>query len=225
MLPFDSKIRRSVRLLARWHALFLLLSIAVARAGSVAVAVKDEAGRPVGDAVVYALPVSALAPSRKTRGDVVQRNKQFVPYVSAVQTGSEVQFPNKDNVKHHIYSFSPAKKFEFPLYAGTPPEPVVFDKAGLVTLGCNIHDWMVAYILVVPTPWFSVTDVAGELRLQNLPAGTYDVEVWQPRLKNSSSRPRQRVVLKTDASINFQLDLKPDFRLRRSPTDSADGYR
>ena len=225
MLPFDSEIRRSVRLRGCWHAFFLLLSIAVARAGSVAVAIKDEAGRPARDAVVYALPVSASAPSRKTRAEVVQRNRQFVPYVSAVQTRSEVQFPNKDSVKHHIYSFSPAKKFEFPLYAGTPPEPVVFDKAGLVTLGCNIHDWMVAYILVVPTPWFGVTDERGESQLQNLPAGTYDVEVWQPRLKNSSSRPRQRVVLKTDTSINFQLDLKPDFRLRRSPTDSADGYR
>ncbi len=173
MLPFDSEIRPSVCSVGCWLALFLLLSIATPRAGSVAVAVKDERGQPIKDAVVYALPISASAPSRKGRAEVVQRNKQFVPYVSAVQTGSEVQFPNKDTVKHHIYSFSPAKKFEFALYSGMPPEPVVFDKAGLVTLGCNIHDWMVAYILVVPTPWFSVTDAAGESRLQNLPAGTY----------------------------------------------------
>ena len=185
---------------------------------------KDQNGNPVQDAVVYALPISGQPPSRNARGEVVQRNKQFVPYVSAVQVGSLVQFPNKDTVKHHVYSFSPAKKFELPLYAGTPAQPILFDTAGLVTLGCNIHDWMIAYILVVPTPWFAVTDANGEARLSGLPAAC-DVEVWQPRLKNSSDRSRQRVALEKAAAVSFQLDLKPDFRLRRSPSDSRDGYR
>ncbi|MEO8045309.1 MAG: methylamine utilization protein [Spartobacteria bacterium] len=201
------------------------LLVATASAGDLAVAVKDQNGKPVEDAVVYALPVSGQAPARKGRGEVVQRNKQFVPYVSAVQAGSLVRFPNKDPVKHHVYSFSPAKKFELPLYAGTPAEPILFDQAGLVTLGCNIHDWMIAYILVVPTPWFAVTDANGEAQLRGLPAEACDVEVWQPRLKNSSDLPRQRVAGKGNASASFQLDLKPDFRLRRSPADSGDGYR
>ncbi|HEY3662738.1 MAG TPA: methylamine utilization protein [Chthoniobacterales bacterium] len=198
--------------------------MATASAGDLTVAVKDQNGKPVQDAVVYALPVSGKAPSRKAGGEVVQRNKQFVPYVSAVQAGSLVQFPNKDTVKHHVYSFSPAKKFELPLYAGTPAEPVLFDTLGLVTLGCNIHDWMIAYILVVPTPWFAVTDANGEAQLRGLPAAC-DLEVWQPRLKNSSDLPRQRLVGKGNPSVSFQLDLKPDFRLRRSPTGTGDGYR
>lgn len=174
---------------------------------------------------MYALPLSGRAPARKASAEVEQRNKQFLPYVSAVQTGSRIQFPNRDTVKHHLYSFSPAKKFELPLYAGTPPEPITFGTEGLVTLGCNIHDWMIAYILVVPTPWFRVTDANGSAQLRDLPTGSYNVEVWQPRLKNSSARPRQQIAVKAGTKVNFQLDLKPDFRLRRSPADSGDGYR
>src|SRR4051794_3782320 len=97
--------------------LFLVASGATAGAGDLTVAVSDQNGKPVKDAVVYALPASGQAPSRRTQGEVVQRNKQFIPYVSAIQAGSLVQFPNKDTVKHHVYSFSPAKKFELPLYA------------------------------------------------------------------------------------------------------------
>ena len=139
-----------------------------------------------------------------------------------------MQFPNQDDVKHHIYSFSPAKKFELPLYAGTPAEPVVFDRAGLVTLGCNIHDWMIGYILVVETPWFAVTTGNGRAQLRGLPAGTYQVEVWQPRLKGPFARAAQRVAVSADNSpgtVNFRVDLKPDFRPRRGPTDAEEGYR
>lgn len=205
-------------------ALLLLFCFsASAGAGNIAVAVKDNGGAPVKDAVVYAIPVSGKPPAAKARAVVAQHDKQFVPYVSAIQVGSPVQFPNLDNVKHHLYSFSPAKKFELPLYSGTPPEPIVFDKPGVVTLGCNIHDWMIGYILVVPTPWFTVTGADGEAKLRDLPAGTYDLEIWQPRLRDPSSRPRQRATV--DANISFQLDLRPDFRLRRSPADSSDGYR
>ncbi len=112
-----------------------------------------------------------------------------------------------------------------PLYVGTPAKPITFEIEGLVTLGCNIHDWMIAYVLVVPTPWFRVTDANGSAQLRDLPTGSYNVEVWQPRLKNSSARPRQQIAVKAGTKVNFQLDLKPDFRLRRSPADSGDGYR
>ena len=212
--------------ISRRGALLLLFNFAgMANAGNIVITVKDQGGAPVQDAVVYALPFSGLSPARKAPAVVAQRNKQFVPYVSAIQAGSAVQFPNQDTVKHHIYSFSAAKKFELPLYSGTPAEPVVFETPGLVTLGCNIHDWMIAYILVAPTPWFIVIGPSGQGTLRDLPAGTYDLEIWQPRLKNASSRLRQRVILKEDSKVTFQLDLKPDFRLRRSPADSGEGYR
>jgi hypothetical protein len=205
------------------QTLLLFCLTTSASAGNIAVAVKDNGGVPVKDAVVYAMPVSGKPPAAKAKAVVAQHDKQFVPYVSAIQIGSPVQFPNQDTVKHHLYSFSPAKKFEVPLYSGTPPNPIVFDKLGVVTLGCNIHDWMIGYILVVPTPWFGVTGADGEAKLHDLPAGTYDLEIWQPRLRDPSSRPHQRATV--DANITFQLDLKPDFRLRRSPTDSSNGYR
>jgi hypothetical protein len=147
--------------------------------------------------------------------------------VSAVQVGTSVLFPNKDNIRHHVYSFSPAKKFELPLYAGVPAEPVVFDKEGFVTLGCNIHDWMIAYIAVVPTPYFQVTGKEGQVTLKNLPAGPYMVEVWQPSLKGTPEKFAQQVDLGGDGGkeLVFTLDLKPDFRAKRAPGMSTGGYR
>jgi plastocyanin len=219
-----SRWRRSASLSAFLPFLFIVK----AGAGNIAVAVKDNGGAPVKDAVVYAMPVSGKPPALKARGVVEQHNKQFIPYVSVIQVGTAVQFPNQDNVKHHVYSFSPAKKFELPLYSGIPAEPIVFEKPGLVTLGCNIHDWMIAYILVVETPWFTVTGANGEAQLRDLPAGTYEVEIWQPRIKDPSSPPRQRAIVaaeKPGSNVRFQIDLKPDFRLRRSPADSDAGYR
>ena len=123
-------------------------------AGSLSVMVKDGKGAPVSDAVVYAK--SSATAARAGKRDVIdQRNKQFIPYVTALQVGTSVLFPNKDNIRHHVYSLSPAKRFELPLYAGVPAEPVVFDHEGFVTLGCNIHDWMVAYIAVAGDAVFS----------------------------------------------------------------------
>jgi hypothetical protein len=93
-----------------------------------------------------------------------------------------VSFPNRDDIRHQVYSFSPAKRFELRLYKGTPSEPVLFDKPGLVVLGCNIHDWMVGYIYVTDDPWFAVSDATGTLHLDALPAGRYQVTLWHPQM-------------------------------------------
>jgi plastocyanin len=82
-------------------------------------------------------------------------DREFTPYVSVIQTGTRVEFPNRDPIQHHVYSFSPAKTFEIKLYSGRSPESILFDKPGVITIGCNIHDWMIAYVLVVPTPYFA----------------------------------------------------------------------
>ena len=91
-------------------------------------------------------------PEKPGREIVDQINLEFVPHVKPVVVGSPVYFPNKDDVRHHVYSFSPAKRFELPLYSGTPAAPVVFDRPGIVAIGCNIHDWMLGYIYVAETP-------------------------------------------------------------------------
>ena len=196
------------------------------RAGSLDVTVKDTKGMPVPDAVVY-LTGSATRSAPRKQTVIDQRDKQFLPYVTALQVGTSVLFPNSDNVRHHVYSFSPAKKFELPLYAGVPAEPVIFDKEGFVTLGCNIHDWMVAYVAVLPTPYFQVTGREGRALLNNLPSGQYTVEVWQPSLKGAPEKFAQQVDLGASSTkeLLFTLDLKPDFRVQRAPGLSTGGYR
>jgi len=196
-------------------------------AGSLDVTVKDGNGALVSDAVVYAKGRAATSASAKKRAVIDQRDKQFVPYVTALQIGTSVLFPNNDNIRHHVYSFSPAKKFELPLYAGVPAEPITFDKEGFVTLGCNIHDWMIAYVAVLTTPHFQVTGKEGRVRLKDLPPGQYIVEVWQPSLKGAPEKFAQQVDLaaKGAKELLFTLDLKPDFRARRAPGLSTGGYR
>src|SRR5258707_7044045 len=182
-------------------------------AGSLEVMVKDEKSGPVSDAVVYASAGATGSPSKK-RTVIDQRDKQFVPYVTALQVGTPVLFPNSDNIRHHVYSFSSAKKFELPLYSGVPAQPVVFDKVGVVTLGCNIHDWMIAYVAVLATPYFQVTGKEGRAPLKDLPPGRYIVEVWQPSLKGAPEKYAQQVDLAANGvkELLFTLDLKPDFR-------------
>ena len=194
-------------------------------AGSLSVTVQDGKGAPVSDAVVYAK--SNATAMRAGKRDVIdQRNKQFIPYVTALQVGTSVLFPNKDNIRHHVYSLSPAKRFELPLYAGVPAEPVVFDHEGFVTLGCNIHDWMVAYIAVVATPYFQITGRDGRALLKDLAPGQYTVAVWHPFLKGRPDASAQHVYVRQDDAnqLLFSLDLKPDFRARRAPGLSNGGY-
>jgi plastocyanin len=147
-------------------------------AANVTVNAKDPLGNPLQDLVVWAVPREGLAPPRTRPAMVEQRNKTFIPLVSVVQTGTLVSFPNRDEIRHHVYSFSAAKKFEIKLYAGTPVDPIPFDKAGEVVLGCNIHDHMVAYIYVVDSPWFAKSDKDGVARIEGLPAGDYDIHAW-----------------------------------------------
>lgn len=124
-----------------------------------------------------------------------QRERQFTPYILVTQAGVPVNFPNRDPIAHHVYSFSQTKTFELPLYREEMPEPIVFDKPGVVPLGCNIHDWMLGYIVVVDTPFFTqMSDT--EAVLENLPPGDYEIRVWHPTLHPSESL--NKVITVTD---------------------------
>jgi plastocyanin len=139
----------------------------------------DARGQPLAGAVLTLRgPLGAEAEPASALMD--QQAKQFVPNVLAVRSGTRVAFPNSDNIRHHVYSFSPAKHFELRLYQGTPSEPVLFDKPGAVVLGCNIHDWMVGYVYVTDDPWFAVSDAQGRVQLDSLPVGSYAVSLWHP---------------------------------------------
>lgn len=206
-----------------------LLAAPPAAAANLMAYVKDEAGKPVADAVVYAsLHGSTLPKTPRERVVMDQRDLQFMPYVLPVQVGTPVYFPNSDNTRHHVYSFSPAKKFELPLYKGTPAAPVVFDKPGAVALGCNIHDWMIGYVYVLETPYFGKTAGRGEARLTNLPAGEYELRVWHPRLKEAADKTLRPVTLSAsgETRIEFSIGLNPEQRKKRPPSYESDstGY-
>lgn len=214
---------------------------APALAGSIQLSVQDKAGKPIVDAVVIALATNRLGSdvgtgvgtggvgsAAGTTATIIvdQVNKEFVPHVLPVRRGTTVSFPNKDNIRHHVYSFSPAKVFELPLYAGIPASPVVFDKAGPVALGCNIHDWMVAYVYVADSPYFGKTGADGKVVLSDVPAGKYAVHTWHARLIGSEAATEQPVeVTRTGTAESISvIGLTPEFRIRRAPLPGKSGY-
>lgn len=153
------------------------------QAGPVQVTVLDHSGQVAADAVVFLESPAAQAAAKPLKQvEISQQNKTFVPAVSVVTTGTAVHFPNRDTVRHHVYSFSPVKVFEIKLYVGTPASPVVFDKPGIAVLGCNIHDHMLAWTVVVQTPWFAKTGSNGVAQLPQVPPGAYRLRVWHPAL-------------------------------------------
>jgi plastocyanin len=165
-----------------------LLHAANALAGGLVVAVQTANGRPLAGAVVTLHSLNGTSRSgTPVNADMDQINRTFVPDLLVIPVGSTVAFPNSDSVSHQIYSFSPAHKFQLPLYRGKPYPPVIFDQAGIITLGCNIHDSMLAYVLVTDAPYFGRADASGSWSV-DLPHGTYRLTVWQPRMQESSQQ-------------------------------------
>ena len=200
-------------------ALVLALAANATRAASIEVQVRDAGGNALGDTAVYAVPASGGSEARGARAAVEQFDREFLPYVTVIQVGTTVTFPNRDPILHHVYSFSPAKSFEIKLYTGKSPSEVVFDKSGVVTLGCNIHDWMVAYIVIVPTPYFGRTDSSGTLRLRELPAGAYEVRAWHPQQRAGAQA--QSILLDATGTVrtSFEVDALPRKPRYKPPLD------
>lgn len=204
---------------AAWVA---LTATAAAQTVDIAARVSDEKGQPIADAVVVAVPVDGLtrAAPRAREAIVDQVNKEFEPRVTAVLAGTAVIFPNHDDVRHHVYSFSPAKRFELPLYAGVPSHPVTFDRPGVVVLGCNIHDWMVGYVYVSESPYFAKTGKDGKAVLTELAPRAYVVRVWHPQLDGGEEATRKSVDASRSRSVEvaWTLKLKPEIKIRRAPS-------
>jgi plastocyanin len=197
----------AVACLAFFGAISSLISLPI-QAADLAIDVLDTTGSAIENAVVYAEPenTTAVAPATAI---VEQRGKQFNPLVSVVQTGTDISFPNFDSVRHHVYSFSPAKTFELKLYSGVPTSPVKFDKAGTVVLGCNIHDYMVAFIHVVNTPYFAKTNKQGKAVLRDLPNGNYTLKAWHYALAKEKDIVEKPLAIKEAQNVVMQLSLKP----------------
>jgi plastocyanin len=187
------------------HAAALLgvLAAHTALAGLVTVNVTTRSGTAAEDAVIVFDPLDAAPPASHEAAVVDQVNKRFVPRVSVVRTGTTITFPNSDRIRHQVYSFSPAKTFSLKLYAGSPQMPVAFDQPGLVVLGCNIHDSMVAYISVVDSPYFAKTTETGTATV-NLPAGRYRLRAWHP---NAVAPVPARDITVAAAALNLPVSI------------------
>ena len=181
---------------------------APSRAAAVEVRLAQADGQPLVDAVVVAYPVGGPGRPAGKVAVMDQRDHRFVPHVLAVETGTRVRFPNSDDVSHHVYSFSPAKRFEIFLAKGAPAKEVEFDKPGVVALGCNIHDWMLAYVYVVDSPYFAVTGADGSAAIADLPAGAYKLEAWHSRLVDPPAMLRREVTLAEASREQWSLRLE-----------------
>ena len=189
------------------------------------ITVSDKNGKPIKDAVVYLVQKNESIAQTRSPLIVDQVDKEFTPYMTAIQAGTKIDFPNNDKIRHQVYSFSETKRFEIPLYSGTPSDPVLFEKPGIVALGCNIHDWMTAYIFVADSPYFAVTDANGRAKISNLTTGQHDIEAWHPTAKGDAKETRQRAS-STTANLTFTLATKPVWRAWRAPNNAnTGGYR
>lgn len=204
-------------------AVGFLVSIVVATActaGELAVSVIDPSGHGVTDVVVVVAPAEPGTPhATPTSPPAImdQRDRAFSPRILVVRVGTSVEFPNNDTVSHQVYSFSPAKKFQLSLYKGQLHPPVTFDRAGLVVLGCNIHDQMVGYIYVTDAPFFGKTDPAGTLRVPGLSAGEYRVSVWSPYIADQASSLTRTVRVDERAAASSRVQLVDPLRARPEP--------
>jgi plastocyanin len=179
-------------------------------AAPLAVRVVDIAGHPVSGAVVTLYPArpAARAPRPGGRFVVAQKNLQFQPFLTVIPVGADVSFPNFDPTKHHVYSFSAAKKFELKLFAKDQSRTVHFDKPGVVALGCNIHDQMSAFIVVTDSAWTARTNAQGMVVFGDAPAVSGRLTVWHPYLRVPGGLVQQSLAA-GQRSASFSIRLRP----------------
>lgn len=160
--------------------LSILLFSAVTLAAELTLKITDQFGAPLANSVVEVTgsvkpPIVADLPVLT----MDQVDKHFSPTLLIAQQGQQVNFPNSDNIRHHVYSFSKAKPFQLKLYSGQPEQPVLFDNEGVVVLGCNIHDSMVGYIYVTNSAQTYQSDDTGLVRLNNVSLPV-ELSFWHP---------------------------------------------
>lgn len=194
-------------------ACLALLHLCAARAATLVIHVQSADGRALAGAVVTARPLDGPARHAPPQRAVMdQVNRAFEPDLLVIAVGSTIEFPNSDSVSHQIYSFSPAHRFQLPLYRGKPYPPVPFDQPGLVTLGCNIHDEMLAYVLVTDAPYFGRTDAGGAWSAE-VTHGRYRVALWHPRLRDEAADLERELTVnesdRAELTLRLQKPLQP----------------
>jgi len=221
-------MRICTRLLAPVLGLVFAAGPAHAQTAEIAATITDQQGRPVVDAVLVAVPVDGNMRSRERSraGSINQVDKEFLPRVTIVPVGASVTSESRRRAASGVF-VSPAKRFELPLYAGVPAQPIIFDKPGVVVLGCNIHDWMVGYVYVSESPFFAKTGKDGKAVLTELPVRAYVVRVWHPQLEMSEEATQKTIDVSHDRRIEaaWTVKLKQEVRVRRAPIAGHGGTK
>jgi plastocyanin len=209
-------------------AAMLTITLAVAtHAGSFTGVAGDREGQALPHVVITLKPIGRAAPTTPPEEIIVsQQELTFKPYISVLRVGSSVVFANRDRVEHHIKSFSSSKPFEIAVHkAGDTPAAIRFDKEGAVVAYCLLHDWMRAYVYVAETPWFALTRVnTGIAKIDNVPAGDYEVTAWHPDLGQYKPPLTQRVTIAATGNVDatFKFDVKPR-TIRQAPKVTGSG--
>jgi plastocyanin len=184
-----------------------LLCASAAMAADITVYAHNEQGAPLAHAVVSLHGPDSLIPVQTEKAEMSQIRTQFQPHVLVIRSNSRVAFPNLDSTRHQVYSFSRVKRFVTRLYAGREADPVIFDRVGLVPIGCHIHDRMQAFIYVTDAPMFGVTDASGKVIFKNLPVGDYDIEVLHPWQKKPVAQTRSVRLITSARGVSERVNL------------------
>ena len=186
----------------------LLLTPALnAFAADLSIVMTTKQGSLLRDAVVELTPINAAQLNQLNSPklvSIIQKDKTFIPFVSVVPINTPIDFPNMDETRHHVYSFSEAKTFQLKLYIGKPETPIVFDKPGIVALGCNIHDFMESYVYVAKSPFTNNSNLEGVIRFNDVPNGEYQMSFWHPW---QDSVEANRMITITDENLSFQQSM------------------
>ncbi|MCC5859312.1 MAG: methylamine utilization protein [Ectothiorhodospiraceae bacterium] len=203
----------------------MLISPGALAGGEVRVTVQGADGAGVEHAaIVLRGPEDAWEPPSDNEATIDQIDREFVPPAISIPVNTRVLFPNQDDIRHHVYSFSSAKSFELPLYKGMPARPIRFPQPGIVTIGCNIHDWMIAHIYVVDAAIHGLTDAEGVWAAADVPAGRYRVEVWHHGLdeeRQTTGEIRVEPGTEVDLEVSVEVASRPAPRRR----GTVPGYR
>jgi len=207
------------------HLILWLIPAAV-HAGEVSIQIEERKQRSLANTIVELVGTNpqALRPSGASNTEIKQQNKEFIPLISIVPLGSAVLFSNEDPFQHHVYSVSKGNRFDLPLYQDTPPELIRFDTPGVVKLGCNIHDWMLAFSYVSQSGYLVRTDVSGKANFSDVPVGEYQLRIWNPRMKNNKKVLTSMLAIAQNQSLEQTVKLSLRKKIRKPARKKTDRY-
>ena len=186
-------------------SLIITLFLVVFKSHAVTFTIYDQKQQPLPNTVVWLTSEDNKHQEKPsdTPFIMMQKDRQFIPHILVIPQYAKVEFPNADSIMHHVYSFSKSKTFELKLYREQPQSSIVFEQTGVVELGCNIHDWMLSFIVVVDSPFYAITDEKGQVDL-NVEQGKYTLNLWHEGFTDFSQVESESIVLSED-KFNYQL--------------------